>query len=121
MYRTLIALLLAGGVQAHEMTPTYPTFKPSYVDKVYTTQMELFNKRRDVEFYEIGVFDENWVAVNFVSSYKIIKLDYLGHVTFDLYVRDIDVPRVEYICTVSKIRDSGQTAYVSSKICSRVK
>ena len=48
--------------------------------------MEMFNRRKDVEYYEIGVFDEEWKPVPFVTSYKILKLNYLSHVKFDVYM-----------------------------------
>jgi hypothetical protein len=84
--------------------------------------MEMFNKREDVEFYEIGVFDENWNAIPFVTSYNIIKLRYLGHVAFDVYIRKDDVSRAEYICSKSKLRKDGNTkTAVSSRICSKFK
>ena len=107
---------------AHEMTPTYPKMRPSHLDNVYVTTMEMFNKRKDVEYYEIGVFDEEWNPVPFVSSYEIINIRYLGHVTFDIYIRKSDVGRAEYICSKSKLRkdDSVRTA-ISSRICSRIK
>ena len=42
--------------------------------------MEMFNKRKDVKWYEIGVFDEEWKAIPFVTSYKILEVKYLNHV-----------------------------------------
>lgn len=107
---------------AHEMTPTYPKMRPSHMNNVYVTTMEMFNKRQDVEYYEVGVFDKDFKPVPFVTSYEIINIRYLGHVTFDVYIRKSDVGRVEYICSTSKLRkeDSVRTP-ISSKICSRVK
>ena len=118
----LIMLVFAVGAQAHEMTPTYPKLVPSHLDQVYKTTMEMFNKREDVEFYEIAVFDKEWNPIPFVTSYQIIRLKYLGHVTFDVYIRKADVSRAEYICSKSKLRkdDNVRTA-VSSRICSRFK
>jgi hypothetical protein len=104
------------------MTPTYPKFEPSHLDGVYKTTMQMFNKRQDVEYYEIGVFDEEWNSIAFVSAYQIFKIEYLGHVMFDVYVRKADIPKVEYICSVSKLRkDAVVRTAVSSKICSRIK
>jgi hypothetical protein len=114
--------LFSSATMAHEMTPTYPKMRPSHMDNVYVTTMEMFNKRKDVEYYEIGVFDEEWNPVPFVTSYEIINIRYLGHVTFDIYIRKSDVSKVEYICSKSKLRkeDLTRTA-VASKICSRVR
>jgi hypothetical protein len=114
--------LFSSATIAHEMTPTYPKMRPSHMDNVYVTTMEMFNKRKDVEYYEIGVFDEEWNAVPFVTSYEIINIRYLGHVTFDIYIRKSDVGRAEYICSKSKLRkDSSVRTAISSKICSRIK
>jgi hypothetical protein len=84
--------------------------------------MSMFNKRQDVEWYEIGVFDENRYPIPFVSSYKLVNIPYLDRVNFDVYVRDMDVKRVVYICSRSKLRaEQTQYALISSVICSKVK
>lgn len=104
------------------MVPTYPKWVPSHVDDVMKTEMEMFNKRQDVEYYEIGIFDKNWEPVPFVSSYKLVRIRYLGHVKFDLYVRRADVGRAEYVCSQSKLRGGkGAETLLSSRICSRFK
>lgn len=118
-----IALVLFASVsQAHEMTPTYPTLGPSHIDGLYKTTMQMFNKRADVEYYEIGVFDKDFNSIPFVSSYNVIKIKYLGHVTFDVYLRKADVERATYVCSKSKLRkeDITRTA-IASKICSKFK
>ena len=122
MKRIMLAvfILFASQVAAHEMTPTYPKLRPSHIDNVYVTEMEMFNKRQDVEFYEIGVFDKDMNPIPFVSKYNVINLKYLGHVTFDVYVRKADVSRATYLCSISKLRKDGSTkAAVASKICSK--
>lgn len=53
-----VALFITGSATAHEMTPTYPKLVPSYVDGVNVTTMEIWNRRSDVSFYAIGVYDE---------------------------------------------------------------
>lgn len=120
----IIGLLMLFGVSAiaHEMTPTYPKLRPSYLDNVYVTTMEMFNKRQDVEYYDIGVFDKDFKPIPFVSKYTVVKLKYLGHVTFDVYIRKSDVSNATYVCSTSKLRkdDTKRTA-VSSKICSKFK
>ena len=112
MFTTSIAAL------AHEMTPTYPVFKGSYMSGVSVTTMNLFNKRKDIAYYEIGVFTAEWKPIPFVSKYNIIPMKYLDTVEFDIYVSNGALATVEYICSVSKLK-VGTT--VSSKICSRVK
>ena len=124
MYGVFGAILLASCMEAtaHEMTPTYPKLRPSHLDNVYVTRMEMFNKRNDVEFYEIGVFDKDFKPIPFVSSYEIIKLKYLGHVSFDIYIRKQDVSSAEYVCSTSKLRKDNKTKNaVSSRICSKFK
>lgn len=125
MYGILIAFLMASCTEyafGHEMTPTYPKLQPSHLDGVYKTTMEMFNKRADVEYYEIGVFDKDFKAIPFVTTYNVIKIKYLGHVTFDVYVRKADVKNAVYVCSRSKLRkdDTTKTA-VSSRICSKFK
>lgn len=121
MYRSLI-LLFALSAQAHEMTPAYPKLEPSHVDGVKKATMEMFNRRSDVSFYEIGVFTEKWQSVPFVTSYTIVKLDYLKKVRFEVYIRDEDAKFATYICSQSKLRnDASKAPMVSSKICSKIK
>lgn len=115
-------VFLSSAAYAHEMTPTYPTLGPSHLDGLYKTTMQMFNKREDVKYYEIGVFDSEWNGIPFVSSYNIIKIKYLGHVTFDIYIRKADYERATYICSKSKLRkeDITRTA-IASRICSKIK
>jgi hypothetical protein len=121
----LVLLLFSylGEAVGHDMTPTYPTWKPSHVDGVFKTELELFNKRDDgVEWYEIGVFDENWAPIAFVSRYKIIRLKYLSRVQFDVYVGKDNVAMAEYVCSTSKLRESrNKKPMVATRICSRFK
>ena len=118
----LMMALFMGVANAHEMTPTYPKLEPSHLDGVYKTTLKMFNKREDVSYYEIGVFDENFDPIPFVSSYTILKLEYLGHVTFDVYIRKSDEPKAVYVCSRSKLRkDSSVRTAVASVICSKFK
>jgi len=115
-------LLVSFPALAHEMTPTYPKLEPSHLDNVYKTTMEMFNKREEVEYYEIGVFDAEWKPIPFVTKYEIIKIRYLGHVTFDVYIRKQDVSRATYVCSMSKLRKDGTTkTAIASRICSKFK
>ena len=106
---------------AHEMTPTYPKMEPSHVKGVYKTTMQMFNKRVEVEYYEIQVYDADWKPIQFVTSYSILKIEYLSKVEFDLYVKEEDAGNVEYICSTSKIKKIESTSQtISSRICSKV-
>ena len=112
----------ANKLEAHEMVPTYPVLKQSYMDGLFVTTMTMFNKRPEVDYYEIGVYDDNWEPLRFVSNYKIWKIPYLSTVSFDIYIRNDDKYKVRYICSKSKLRKSNMTrTAVSSRICSKVK
>jgi hypothetical protein len=116
----LVGVFLSLSVFAHEMTPTYPSWKQSAFSGVVQTTMEMFNKRQDVDYYEVGIFDKDWKPVPFVSSYKIFKLHYLGHVKFDIFIRKEDKERAVYVCSKSKLRKSDEVrTAISSKICSK--
>jgi len=117
-----VSLLFSTAAYSHEMVPTYPKLEPSFMDGLYKTTMTVFNRRPEVEFYEIGVFDNEWNPLPFVSNYKIHKIPYLSTVSFDIFVRGKDKSKVTYICSQSKLRkiDKTRTA-ISSRICSKVK
>lgn len=107
---------------AHEMTPTYPELKASYISGVVTTKMRLFNRRSDVEYYEISVYDADWELIPFATENRILKIDYLQTTYFDIYIRSLDIGKVKYICTLSKLKkDSSVTTAISSRICSKIK
>jgi len=115
-------MLVSHGVSSHEMTPTYLTLERSYVKGVYKTTLQIFNKRKDVEYYEIGVFDKKFNPIPFVTSYKVIYLKYLGHMTFDVFIREKDKHKAFYVCSRSKLRIQNITkAAISSRICSKFK
>ena len=123
----LVAFLLGGitislKAYSHEMTPTYPVWERAHLAGILKTKMEMFNKRSDVEYYAIGVFDKDWKPVPFVSAYSVVKLKYLGHLVFDVYINEEDKSIVEYICSKSKLRKEAEIrTAVSSRICSKFK
>ena len=123
MYRPVILwLLLCGSVAAHDMTPTYPKWKMSFIPSAKMTTMQVFNKRSDVQWYEIGVFDKEWQPIPFVTRYKILNIKYLQRVKFDVYVNEENAKVAEYICSTSKLRGNDDfKPIVESKICSRFK
>jgi hypothetical protein len=80
----------------------------------------LFNRREDVRFYEVQVFDEEWNEISFASEYKIVEIDYLTRKKIDVYVRRDTNP--VYVCTTSKLEKEKVTATViSSRVCSKIK
>jgi hypothetical protein len=118
----LVLLLASGPVFAHQWTPTYVQFHPSYVKGISVVSMELFNSRMDIDYYSIGVFDVNWKPVKFVSSEEILNVKYRQRRSVDIYVNTFNIPRVVYICSKSKILNKEKDrALVSSRICSKVK
>ena len=123
MYRPVILwLLLCGSVAAHDMTPTYPKWKMSFIPTAKMTTMKVFNKRADVQWYQIGVFDKEFKPIPFVTRYKILRIKYLSHVKFYIYINDDNVKRAEYVCTTSKLRGNDDfKPIVESRICSRFK
>ena len=123
MHRSVVlCLLLCSSVLGHEMVPTYPIWQVSYSGGIKKTTMELWNSREDVQYYEIGVFDESWKPIPFVTSYKIMKVDYLSHVKFDVYIRENNIKDARYICSLSKLRSNDVSkTLVATRICSKFK
>lgn len=118
----MAAVLLTSSAAAHELTPTYPEFKPHVVDGVYYTKLHMWNRREDVKYYEISVHDEEWNKIPFHSKNKIMKLEHLEHLDFEVNIRKSDLDRIEFICTTSKHLKSNVTGTgVRSRICSRIK
>ena len=76
----MAAVLLTSSAAAHELTPTYPEFKPHIVDGVYYAKLHMWNRREDVKYYEISVHDIEWNKIPFHSNKKIMKLEHLEHV-----------------------------------------
>jgi len=118
----VMGCLLCGQLNAHQWTPTYPKLENSFVDGVLTTKMKLFNKREDVKYYSVGVYDADFYPVAFATPERVIVVPYLGTKYVDVYIRDKDKGRAVYICSNSKHLKSGSTAQlVTSRICSKIK
>ena len=114
--------LTSAQVLSHEMTPTYPELRPSYTDGLYSVKMKLFNRRDDVVFYYINVFDKDWESISFATQDKLIRIGYLEKKDFEIYIRGADYERAEYICTSSKLlKDNVGSTAVTSRICSKIK
>ena len=104
------------------MTPTYPKFKDSFMDGLLVTEMEIFNKRRDVDYYEIGVFDKDFKAIPFVSSFNVYKIAYLETIKVEIYVRKKDESKILYICSRSKVLEQKvSNTSITSTICSKIR
>ncbi len=84
--------------------------------------MELFNSRKDVEWYGVQVLDADMEPVPFVTSEKVMKVPHLKKKTVEVYVRKKDIERAVYICSVSKLlKEQRSRAAVASRICSKAK
>lgn len=121
--KLLVSLLVfSGPVFAHQWTPTYPKWESSYVDGVVSVKMELFNSRKDIEWYGIQVLDADMKPVPFVTSEKVMKVPHLKKKKVEVYVRKKDIERAVYICSVSKLmKEQRSRAAVASRICSKAK
>ena len=118
----IAAALITSSAAAHELTPTYPEIESAYVDGVSVIKMKMWNRRDDASYYEVNVYDGEWKSVPFATPEKIIKLGYLEHKSFELYIRDADRDKIKYICTISKqLKQDVQSTGIKSRICSKVK
>lgn len=115
-------MAIGGAAMAHQFVPTHPKFDISFVEGVWYTKMELFNKRKDVEFYELSVYDNEWKGIPFASENILMQVKYLETKKLNVYIKEEDLKNVTYICTESRIlKDSSQSTAITSRICSKVK
>jgi hypothetical protein len=117
-----IAFLVWGAcATSHEMTPAYPEVKMSHVKNVVKVEMSLFNSREEIRYYQIDLFDLNWMNIPFSTTYRILKVEYKEHKAFDVYIRKRDMAEAVYLCTTSKVKKTNQSrTLISSRICSRL-
>tara|TARA_B100000900_G_C20198937_1_gene561015 strand:+ start:141 stop:524 length:384 start_codon:yes stop_codon:yes gene_type:complete len=119
--KTIAIALFTSSAIAHELTPTYAELKPSYVDNILVTTMKMWNRRNDVEYYEINVYDKEWNKVPFAAVDRIFQISYLQHKQMDVYFREKDAKRIEWICTTSKqLKQDVISTGVKSQICSKI-
>jgi hypothetical protein len=119
----MLVLALSSTASAHELTPTYPKLRSSYVDGVSVTSMLLFNRREDIRYYEIEVFNKEWERIAFATSSRILTVNYLERKSFEVYIRDKDKKYATYICTRSKLIKNDkqvETSVIASRICSKL-
>ena len=113
---------MSGYASAHEFTPTYPKLKQSYVEGILYTTMTLFNARKDVQYYEMGVFDEEWNKVPFSVVEPIMFIKHLERKEIEVYIREKDRDRALYICSKSKLIVEGASkTSLATRICSKIK
>lgn len=114
--------LMCTQVFAHQMIPTYLKLESTSARDVMMTYVDIFNKRKDVEYYEFSVYDDKWNAIDFASEERLINLQYLHKKRVVIYIRRSDSARATYVCSLSRIESSKATATtVNSRICSKIK
>lgn len=93
------------------------------MEGILVAKMEIFNSRKDINYYEISVWDENWNKLQFsIGGTSIVYVKHLQRKSVEVYVRDKDRDIVTYICSRSKsLIDEEGIPFVSSRICSKVK
>lgn len=117
---TLMWSVLVQVANAHELTPTYFDIKSSHKSGVVQTDLVLFNRREDVLYYEISVFDKNWNSIPFAAVKRIVEVEYLERKKIRLFLRGQDRERIMYVCTRSLLLSgSVESSGVSSRICSK--
>jgi len=105
---------------AHELTPTYPELRSSYMNDVYEVKLKMWNARVDVEYYKIEVTDEDWNDVPFITTEKVFRLNYLGRRDISIFLPSDTSAR--YICTRSMLeKGNAGKSIISSKVCSKIK
>ena len=118
--RFLLLLFVSGYASAHELTPTYPELKTSYMKDILEAKVQMWNARVDVEYYKIEVTDEDWNDVPFITNEKVFKLDYLGRRDINIFLPSDTSAR--YICTRSMLeKGNAGKSIISSKVCSKIK
>ena len=123
-YIILLLTMLSGQASlAHDFTPTYPKLESTHMAGVLKASMKLFNKRNDIRYYRVGVYDEDWNKIPFlVTGGKILNVEYLDTKKFDVYIQESKRKEVTYICTKSLTLQDGSTrSIMASRICSKVK
>ncbi len=122
LFIILILVLSCGYASAHQWTPTYPKLKLSHVPEVYTTKMLLFNSRKDIRYYSVGVFDKEWKKVKYIASPSLIRVSHLDRKEVDIYIHKKDKNKAYYVCSKSKILNTVKSqSIVASRICSKIK
>lgn len=113
-------LFVSGYVSAHELTPTYPELRFSYVTGVVSARLKMWNARMDVNYYQIEVSDADWNPVPFVTDERLFKLSYGERRDIEVFL-PIDTSAT-YICTRSMLdKEKMQRTVISSKVCSKIK
>lgn len=120
LIKTIILLFVSGSAMAHELTPTYPELRSSYVTGVVSAKLKMWNARMDVNYFKIEVSDADWNPVPFVTDERLFKLRYGERREIEIFL-PIDTSAT-YICTKSMLdKEKMQRTVISSKVCSKIK
>jgi len=115
----IILLVVSGSAMAHELTPTYPKLKQSYIPEVLQTKVKMWNARVDVVYYKIEVTDKDWKEVPFITEEKMFKLDYMQRREIEIFLPSDT--SAKYICTRSMLEKGARSrSMISSKVCSKI-
>jgi len=118
--RFLLLLFVSGSAMAHELTPTYPELRSSYMNDVYEVKLKMWNARVDVEYYKIEVTDKDWNDVPFITTEKVFKLEHFGRRNISIFLPSDTT--ATYICTRSMLeKGNASKSIISSKVCSKIK
>ena len=118
--RFLLLLFVSGSAMAHELTPTYPEVRSSYMEDVLEVKLKMWNARVDVEYYKIEVTDEDWNDVPFITTEKVFRLEHFGRRDISIFLPSDTT--ATYICTSSMLeKDERSQSMISSKVCSKIK
>jgi hypothetical protein len=116
----LILLFVSGYASAHELTPTYPELRTSYMSDVLEVKLKMWNARVDVEYYKIEVTDKDWNDVPFITKEKTFKLEHFGKKDIEIFLPSDTT--ATYICTKSLLKKGNAgKSIISSKVCSKIK
>ena len=116
----LILLFVSGYASAHELTPTYPELRTSYMSDVLEVKLKMWNARVDVEYYKIEVTDKDWNDVPFITKEKTFKLEHFGRKDIEIFLPSDTT--ATYICTKSLLeKGNAGKSIISSKVCSKIK
>lgn len=115
-------ILLVSSAAAHEWTPTYPKLEQSYWSGIMVAEMKLFNKREDIKYYELDVYDKDFNPIRFATIEKITKVNYLQTKRVSIYITEDLKDKIVYICSTSKLlKDDAVSSGVKTRICSKVR
>ena len=120
LIKIIILLFVSGSAMAHELTPTYPELRSSYVSGVVSARLKMWNARMDVNYFKIEVSDADWNPVPFVTDERLFTLGYGERREIEVFL-PIDTSAT-YICTRSMLdKEKMQRTVISSKVCSKIK